>query len=143
MVLITAMPPSSTPACSIDRLARSRRAVEECQKADRHHAVELFLDPVIAQVGLDRIDCQGVGRNTLLQVADCGGTCIQRQHRAAASGCSQREVAEAAAEIEHAPPQVRQRGQFEGIQLKVLRLDLLAELMVEKIDTGTGGDPHG
>jgi hypothetical protein len=48
------------------------------------------------------------------------------------------EVAEAAAEIQHASAQMRQDFLFEGIELEVLPFDLLTELAVEEVNAVAG-----
>ena len=55
----------------------------------------------------------------------------------AEGGCN-RQITHAAAEVEYVPPQMRQSGQLEGIELEILIADLLLKLVVEEGNAAVG-----
>ena len=82
-----------------------------------------------------RVQLQVLGSGHLAQMRDRDLARVERQHRTAYARRRDRQVAHAAAEVQHLTMKVFQRRLPERVQREVGFLDLTLELPIEEFDT--------
>lgn len=107
---------------------------EEHQQADRDHGVVLSGDRIAAGIREHRRDVQFFRRGNFSDPLDRRRAGIDRHDLSPAPRRLDAQIAQTAAQIEHAPAHERQRDFLERVERKVVSRHLLLELGVEKSD---------
>src|SRR5258708_5357467 len=110
------------------------RTSEEHEQADGDDAVVFVPGFEVAQVLGARLDRKALLARALCEVVDAGRAGIERGDAASRARRSDRQIAQAAAEIQHLAVEMRQYRLLEWVQPVVARLGLSPELPIEELD---------